>query len=92
MKYTYWESAGKYFVNDTTNLCAETSKWWYPARLMRIPLTDFILLLKNKFNAFIISYNQQNDFLYYYFDSEINAKKFCNFINKIQLVDKNLFL
>lgn len=83
MKYTSWQSAnGRWQCNATDELGNNKSKWWYPARVMNISLTDYVHLLLD-YDAEIRSYDVKHDVLIYSFATSASAKNFCNYINKI---------
>ena len=58
-----WKSSsGKWYCNDTTELAGMASKWWAPARILGISLTDYVLLLKNKYRVcFLYCQRSQKD-------------------------------
>jgi hypothetical protein len=48
-KVSKWKSGSDHwYCNDVTKLSEISAKWWIPARLLNISLTDYILLLKNR--------------------------------------------
>lgn len=82
LKYSEWESAsGKWYCNDVKSLTSVASKWWVPARMLNISLTDYVLLLKNDFNANIEQYYEPTDILIYSFDSYKDVHKFVLWVN-----------
>ena len=77
-----WQSpSGKWYCNDTTELAGMASKWWVPARILGISLTDYVLLLKNKYNATIVKYNLEKDILIFYWDKQVDCHKYVLAIN-----------
>ena len=82
-KVVEWESCGRWYCNDVTDLAEPSAKWWMPARVLDISLTDYILMLKDKFNATIVSYCRDTDVLIFYWNSYANIHKYVLYINKI---------
>ena len=77
-----WQSpSGKWYCNDTTELAGIASKWWVPGRILGISLTDYVLLLKNKYNATIVKYNLEKDILIFYWDKQVDCNKYVLAIN-----------
>lgn len=81
-KIAEWQGgSGKWYTGTTEK--GDKSKWWYIARKMNLPLTDYILLLKNTYKANIIGYCQETDCLVFSFDSYANAHNYVLYINRI---------
>ena len=82
-KMTEWQgSSGRWYCNDTTDLAGPSAKWWTPARMLNTSLTDYIIMLKDKFNATIVKYCPETDVLIFYWDKQIDIHKFILYINK----------
>lgn len=79
---THWENNGEWRVNDVKNLSGRSAKWYTPMRILDLSVEDYIYLLKDKFKAHIQFYYAPTDYLAFYFDKEIEAKAFCNYVNK----------
>lgn len=80
---TYWQSeSGKYHVNDVKNLTSNSAKWFAPMRVLDLEVEEYIKLLLS-FNALGLKYYDKTDYLAFYFKKEIDAKKFCSYVNKI---------
>lgn len=83
-KVTEWEGgSGRWYVNDVADLAGPSAKWWTPARMLNMSLTDYIIMLKDQFNATIVSYNRDTDALIFYWDTYVAAHKYVLWINKI---------
>ena len=83
MKFTEWQSpSGKWFTGDVSDLGNGSNYWWYPARMLGLELTDYILLLKNKFNAINFSYNSKYNVLFWDWENYKDCHNFTLFINK----------
>ena len=81
-KVSQWQGgSGKWYCNDVTDLAGPSAKWWMPARMLGISLCDYILLLKNRFNADIILYNEENDVLIFSWKKETDCHKYVLWIN-----------
>jgi hypothetical protein len=84
LKYQEWAgSSGQWYCNDVTDLTGLSAKWWAPARILNISLTDFVLLLKKEYHANIVKYNPETDVLIYSWDEQQDAHKFVLFINRM---------
>lgn len=82
MKYTEWQSAsGNWYSGDVTDLAHGSNFWWHPARMLNMELTDYILWLKNEFNAYSFFYNPESNILLWKWKKE-DCHKFTLFINK----------
>ena len=81
-KTTVWQGAsGNWYCNDIADLAGPSAKWWVPARVLGMKLTDFILLLKDSFNAIISKYNPDEDILIFYWNNQSDANKYKLWIN-----------
>ena len=81
-KTTIWQgSSGRWYCNDVTDLAGPSAKWWVPARMLGMKLTDYILLLKDSFNANIHEYNADTDVLIFSWDNQSDANKYKLWIN-----------
>lgn len=83
-----WESYGRYYVGDVSALSAGSNAWWHPVNIFNIKPTDFVLLLKNTYNATLVSYKCETNVLIFYFTSLEAARKYKNYINKIARTKK----
>ena len=62
-----WQSpTGRWHCNDVENLGNGSGYWWIPCRILDMQPTDFILLLKETFNASNFSYSEKSNVLLYY--------------------------
>lgn len=81
-KVSNWKSgSGRWYCNDVTDLAGISAKWWVPARFLNLSLTDYILLLKDKFNATIVQYYGPTDVLIFYWDNYEDCNKYTKWIN-----------
>lgn len=77
-----WQSpSGRWYCNDTTELAGMASKWWVPACILGISLTDYVLLLKEQYHATIVKYNLEKDVLIFYWDKKVDCHKYVLAIN-----------
>ena len=82
-KLTGWQGgSGRWYCNDITDLTNLSAKWWVPARMLNISLTDFIIMLKDTFNATIGKYYPDTDVLTFYWDKQVDMNKFILYINR----------
>lgn len=83
-KVDEWRSStGRWHCNDTKDLAGVSGKWWVPARILEMSLTDYILLLKEKFNADIESYYEPTDTLLFSWKNYSDCHRYVLFINNI---------
>ena len=93
-KLSYWKDnpfINKWRVNDVNNLAGISAKWYVPMRLLDLSIEEYIHLLVEKFNVCGLRYYEPTNYLSFYFNKESNAKKFCNYINKIAK-QKNFYI
>ena len=82
LRYEPWESNGRYYVNDCTDLKSDRGKWWVPARMLGISPADYVKLLVEQFKVDKIAYNQEADVLVYSWNSLQKAREFKNWLNR----------
>ena len=82
LKYTEWESNGKWYSGDVSDLANGSNFWWIPARMLNMDLDDFVLLLINTFKVEKIHYNKDKNVLCYSWENYIQCHKFTLFLNK----------
>lgn len=85
-KCTVWKSPANIFhcgFVHPENLKRGENQWWVLARILGMSLTDYILLLKNTFNATGFSYTKEKNFLWYYWEKESDAERYKNWINSM---------
>lgn len=81
-KANEWQgSSGRWYVADTESLENNSAAWWVPSRVLGVSASGFVLLLRNKFQVKDICF--RNDFLSFTFDSQTQARKYKNYINKV---------
>lgn len=81
-----WELNGHWYCNDVKELNRAksiASFWWTPARILNIPLIDYIQLLIKDFNVSHISYNEEKDVLVFWWNKQTDMRRYKNYINKI---------
>lgn len=83
MKFTEWQSAsGNWRSNDVSDLAHGSGYWWYVPRMLNMPLTDYVLFLKDNFNAVNFSYNPTYNVLLWDWLSYADCHRFTLFVNK----------
>ena len=78
---TEWESNGKWLCGDVSALAADSNDWTYPAQILSLSLTDYILLLMNTYHA-EVHYSVSGNVLVFYFSTLADCRKFKNYINR----------
>lgn len=80
MKFSEWQGgAGEWRAADTTTW----TPWWYPARILGIEITDYILLLKNKYNARNFRYFPEKNLLIWDWKNYTDCHSFVLYINRM---------
>lgn len=87
-KASEWEDAiGEWHVANTSDLAHDSAAWWIPARILNISLVDYILLLKNEYNATIKAWfpesNNNKSLLLFSWKKYSDAHRFLLYINKV---------
>lgn len=79
LKFSEWQGgAGEWRAADTTNF----TPWWYAARMLGLPLTDYILLLKDKYHAEKFYYFKEKNLLIWSWEKYSDCHAFVLFINR----------
>ena len=83
LKYTEWQSpTGYWHATDVSDLAHGSGSWWHVPRMLQISLTDYILFLKEKYNAINFHYNLEYNVLLWDWENYNDCHKFILFINK----------
>jgi hypothetical protein len=89
MKHLYkvneWESASRWYVNDTQDLAGVAGEWWVAARVLGLSLPEYVCLLKDKFDAshFFFRGDVEKSLLMFSFDTQLDARAYKNYINEV---------
>ena len=84
LRYTEWQGdSGYWYCNDVTDLASPRSKWWAPARMMNIPLTEYVQWLIDNFKPDNIKYYPEQDVLIYSWKKQADMRVFKNKINAL---------
>ena len=81
-KMEEWESCGKWRCGDVSALSAGSNKWWIPANILGLSPSEYVLELKNKYNATGFRYSTKSDVLIFHFTSLADCRKFKNYVNR----------
>ena len=76
-----WDIGNKWYVNDVKELATSASKWWQPMRMLGMSVEQYINLLIS-YNAKNLTYYKESDALTFSFDTQSEARKFKNFLNR----------
>ena len=83
-KCTTWTSpTGREHCGDLSDLKNNSNAWWIPCRILGIAPTDFILLLKETFNASNFYYREEGNVLLYSWEKKEDAIRYKNWINEM---------
>ena len=73
---------GRWHVGCTDQLAKGSNYWWIPARMLDIPLTDFIEKLVNEFNVDQMYYFERSNLLLYSWENYNDAHRWLLYLNK----------
>ena len=81
-KCSEWQSAtGRWHCADVEDLANGSAYWWIPCRILGISPEEFILLLKDKFNASDFYFDRKKNVLLYSWEKQSDMRKYKNWIN-----------
>jgi hypothetical protein len=81
LKYTIWESCGRWHAGDVSDLKNGSNYWWHPMRMLELSPEEYIKLLI-KYGATNFSYTAEKNVLLYHFNNRKDALSYSSFINK----------
>ena len=86
-KASEWKSGRKWYVADISDLANDSAAWWIPARILNLSLEDFVMLLKNEYNATIDGWypesNNGKSLLTFSWFNYSDAHKYLLYINRV---------
>lgn len=83
-KCTVWSSpTGKYHCGDVSDLANNSNAWWIPCNILGMKPYDFVLLLKETFNASDFYYNVEKNVLMYSWNNKNDVERYKNWINEM---------
>ncbi len=82
LKYSEWESPTGWHCTDISDFAHGSGFWWHVPRMLDISLTDYILLLKDEFNAINFSYDIDKNVLLWKWPTYQDCHKFVLFVNR----------
>ncbi len=85
-KVTEWQNGFRWFAGDQSDLAHDSNLWYIPPRLLGLSLEDWIIKLKNEFNAsnfaFYPDANGGKSLLTYSWDNYNDCHRYVLWINK----------
>lgn len=82
MKLTEWQSeSGKFHAGDVSDLAHGSNYWYNIPRMLGMELTDYILWLKDEFNASNFRYFKDSNLLLWDWNQS-DCHRFLLYINK----------
>ena len=81
LKYKEWQTPYGWETGDTSDLAHGSNTWWYPARMLNITPADYVLLLKDTYNAKVRYFPDEN-LLIFHWKSYSDCMRFTKFINQ----------
>lgn len=83
-KMEEWKaSSGNWYCNCVSNLGGGSGSWWIPARILEMPLDEFVKLLISKFKVSDIKYFEDKNLLLYSWKKQSDMRIYKNFVNKV---------
>ena len=83
LKVAEWECGGHWLVADTNKVAASSSDWGWIPTLLNLTIVEYIKLLYNTYNVREIKYYPKCNMLHFAFATQVDARKFKNYVNKI---------
>ena len=75
-----WQSAsGRWHCTDP-NLITRGDQWLIPAKIINMPIADFLVFVKQEFNA-RVNIREDGGFAYFDWDKQADMRKYKNWIN-----------
>jgi hypothetical protein len=84
-KASEWQDAcGHWHCADIEDIPNGSAFWWIPARILGLPLEEYVRMLIEEFEVDYIKLleNKDNKVLYFYWDNQNKMRKYKNYINK----------
>lgn len=82
LKLSEWESATGWHCGDVSDLAKGSGYWWHIPRMLDIPYTDYLLLLKDKYHARNFYYDADANVLSWTWESYADCHAFVLYVNK----------
>lgn len=86
-KASEWVIGNKWYVADTSDLANDSAAWWIPARLLNLSLEEYVLMLKETYNANIDKFypnaNNGKSLLIFSWSNYNDAHKYLLYINRV---------
>lgn len=73
---------GRWHVGCVDQLAKGSNYWWISARMLNIPLTDFIEKLVNEFNVDKMYYFERSNLLLYSWENYNDAHRWLLYLNR----------
>ena len=78
-----WQGGSlRWYCNDVEDLAGISSKWWTPARMLNMPLDEYVTMLVKEFKVDHISYNPEANVLVISWKRKKAFRKYKKWINK----------
>lgn len=82
IKYSEWQSAsGIWYCGNIADVAGDSNKWWYPARLIGLPIDEYVKQLVEIHKAIIFGFDGKT--LIYGWKNYADVHKFVLYINRI---------
>ena len=86
-KASEWVIGNKWYVADVSDLANDSAAWWIPARLLNLSLEEYVLMLKETYNANIDKFcpnsNNGKSLLIFSWNNYNDAHKYLLYINRV---------
>lgn len=78
-KTTEWQDEiGEWHCNDVSDLAGVSSRWWTPARMLGMPLDEYVTMLIKEFRPDKIWYSYTYNVLGFSWDNRDDCRKYKN--------------
>lgn len=81
LRYEEWGESGRWYCNDTSDMCSVRALWWAPARMLGISPAEYVKLLIDQFHPDRIAYCEKADVLVYSWRKQADMRAFKNWLN-----------
>ena len=75
-----WQDASGIWHCTDPNLIARGDQWLIPAKIINMPIADFLIFVKQEFNA-RIHIREDGGFAYFDWEKQSDMRKYKNWIN-----------
>lgn len=86
-KASEWNIGKNWYVADVSDLANDSAAWWIPARFLNLSLEDYIIKLKDEYNAIIDKFSPESNngksLLIFHWNNYNDAHKYLLWVNRM---------